>query len=723
MRRPPAPDFRRLFESVPGLYLVLTPDLAIAAASDAYLRATLTKREQIVGRDLFEVFPDNPDDPAATGTHNLRASLERVLATGAADSMALQKYDIPVPKARGGGFEERYWSPANYPVLDDAGAVAWIIHSAEDVTEFMRLKQRGGEQGQINQELRRHVERFQAEVVARAAAIQSLNRELTAANEKLTAAKVAAEAASRAKSEFLANMSHEIRTPMAAIIGHADLLMDGDRTPAERLDSVNVIRRSGEHLLSLINDILDLSKIEAGKMTVEQVECDPCRVIGEVASLMRPRAKEKGLAFDVRFEVPLPRTVRSDPTRIRQILLNLVGNAIKFTPSGSVRVVLRLDDSPGHEPVLRAEVTDTGIGMTKEQVSRLFQPFSQADGSTTRRFGGTGLGLTIGRQLARMLGGDIEVESLMGAGSRFTLLLDPGPLEGRPMMTDPAEAMRCADPAGGGAPGHPTKPESAAESERLNARVLLAEDGPENQVVIAAYLRRAGATVTIADDGREAVALARAQEFDVILMDMQMPHLDGYGAAAFLRADGMTLPIIALTAHAMSHDRDKCLYAGCTDYLAKPVNRADLIATVRRYVSSPPPGENPAAATPAGATTGATVGETLRPFAPDDPVVAEYLPKFLEQLPMRVRDLSAALAEENLEALARLSHQLKGSGGMYGFPQITRAAATAERHAKDCEPLESVRASVENLIRLLRSVEGYDAARERDAAEPRNATR
>ena len=536
-----------------------------------------------------------------------------------------------------------------------------------------------------------------------------------AAKAAAEAARAAAESANQAKSQFLANMSHEIRTPMAAMLGHADLLLDPDRPAGDRVDSINTIRRSGQHLLMVLNDILDLSKIEAGKMSVERVDCDPCRVLGEVASLMRPRARERGLAFDVRFELPLPRTIESDPTRLRQVLINLVGNAVKFTKVGGVTVVVRLDDAPGNDPLLLFEVNDTGVGMTPEQMGRIFQPFAQADGSTTRQFGGTGLGLTISRRLARLMGGEIEADSQPGFGSRFTLSIQTGPLEGRPMVTDPAEATRSGNPA-------PDAPSATAPvPEVLDGNILLAEDGRENQVVVAAYLRKAGATVVLANDGREAVEIATLQAatprpFDLILMDMQMPHLDGYGATALLRAEGIDVPIIALTAHAMTEDRDRCLFCGCTDYLAKPVNRTDLLATVARHLAA-----SRAARVSPKASAGAPVSSGLANMGPsvdDDPVIRQYLPDFIAELPGRVRELTDLLAAQDLDELGQRVHQLKGSGGLYGFPQITHAAAEAEHRIKDREPLEAVRRGVEELVRVVRSVVGYDTLREHATPAP-----
>jgi PAS domain S-box-containing protein len=398
------------------------------------------------------------------------------------------------------------------------------------------------------------------------------------AEEQLRAAMAAAEAASRAKSEFLANMSHEIRTPMTAILGYTDLLLDPGQTPEERLDAVQTIRRNGEHLLTLINDILDLSKIEAGKMTVEQIECSPLQIVSDVASLMRPRALGKNLSFQVEFIGPIPGVIRSDPPRLRQVLINLVNNAIKFTEQGGVRIVARMAtpaDAP--RPQLRFEVIDTGIGMTPEQQARLFSAFSQGDTSTTRRFGGTGLGLMISKRLARMLGGDVSVVSEYRRGSTFIVQVDTGLLEGVPLLDSPGEQ--------GGAMPDPDDTEFAAAAP-LHARILLAEDGPDNQRLISLVLRRVGAEVTLAENGRVACrealdAVEAGKPFDLILMDMQMPELDGYSATSLLRNKGYTGPIVALTAHAMEGDQQKCLSAGCNAYVTKPIHRDKLLATLR----------------------------------------------------------------------------------------------------------------------------------------------
>ncbi|MEE9294224.1 MAG: response regulator [Phycisphaerae bacterium] len=428
-------------------------------------------------------------------------------------------------------------------------------------------------------------------------------------NQKLDEAKRQAELASESKSEFLANMSHEIRTPMTAILGFAETLLERDLADSTRLGAINTIRRNGEYLLGIINDILDLSKVEAGKMKVEWIRCSPCQVVAEVASLVRVRAKAKGLPFRIEYVGSVPETIQTDPTRLRQILINLIGNAIKFTETGDVRLIIRFiparpDQSEpqaqargiSHEPLMQFDVVDTGIGMTDEQVAKLFQPFSQADTSTTRRFGGTGLGLTISKRFAELLGGDITVvDSTEGVGTCFRATVAirapsasagytaAGPLDGVKMIENPLEATFCRV-------ARDTVEEAVRidHTELRGCSLLLAEDGPDNQRLISYLLKKAGAQVAVVENGQLAVDAALAARdqgdpFDAILMDMQMPVMDGYQATALLRSKNYTGPIIALTAHAMAGDREKCLRAGCNEYEAKPIDRSRLIQTVSRF--------------------------------------------------------------------------------------------------------------------------------------------
>ncbi len=474
---------------------------------------------------------------------------------------------------------QRWIRATSIPIVDDLGRVTMVVEQLQDITE----------QKNAQLELKGTIE-----------ALESANKTLEEFNRL-------AESATRAKSEFLANMSHEIRTPMTAILGYLDLIAGG--CPAQcdfgnKLipEYVNIIKSNGEHLLRLINDVLDLSKIEAGRLVVERVACRPAELVGEVVSLMRVRAAGKGIPLLLKFDGPCPETVQTDPTRLRQILVNLIGNAIKFTETGQVRVVVRLVDGDSASPKLAVDVVDTGIGIPPEQIEQIFEPFSQGDASSARRFGGTGLGLTISRRLARLLGGDITVRSHPGQGSTFTATIDPGPLTGVAMLQRPTEAIASARL-------DRTRSGEQLPLPKLNCRVLLAEDSPDNQRLIAFLLRKAGAEVVTASNGRQAVELALASvagsaqtadesqpcqtaSFDVILMDMQMPELDGYQATTQLRAAGYTGPIIALTAYAMADDRQKSLAAGCDDYLTKPIAHHTLITTVAQWASSrqPAPG-------------------------------------------------------------------------------------------------------------------------------------
>jgi signal transduction histidine kinase/CheY-like chemotaxis protein len=430
--------------------------------------------------------------------------------------------------------------------------------------------------------------------------INELEREVARRSQDLHAAMCKAEAANRAKSEFLANMSHEIRTPMNAILGFSEQLLSPDVSQEEQHAAVETIHRNSGHLLDIINDILDLSKIEAGKLVVEMIECETRQIIGDAVEMLSERAQSKGLGLSVEYSDNVPHTITSDPKRIRQIVLNLVGNAIKFTAQGEVRVLVRCNrGSPGYRNLV-IEVIDTGIGMTSDEMSKLFQPFTQADSSTTRKFGGTGLGLTISRRLAQLLSGDLVVESVPGQGSKFTVTLDPGRTREAPDMK-PSEstcktvAAPCTNGKASPCKVHSPQTSSGtkpAQEPLPEAHVLVVDDGPDNRRLVELILKKAGVTVTTACDGSEAVKAAlesrTTKPFDMILMDMQMPVLDGYDATRQLRNEGWTGPIIAFTAHAMQGDREQCLAAGCDDYLSKPINRNLLFDMLRRFVSAQP---------------------------------------------------------------------------------------------------------------------------------------
>jgi len=390
--------------------------------------------------------------------------------------------------------------------------------------------------------------------------------------------------AGRAKDDFLANMSHEIRTPMTAITGFAETLLDPNLDEKSRNTAVETIRRNSAHLLRLVNDILDISKIEAGKLDIELIECSMVAVVEEIKSLIGARAAAKGLDFTAAYKNAVPETAATDPTRLRQILINLIGNAVKFTDKGSIQLAIEYvtgQDSNASSPLMRFSVSDTGIGMTAEQIKGVFRPFTQADETMSRRFGGTGLGLVISRHLARMLGGDITFTSELGLGSVFTATI----------AVHTAENVRMIRPGGieeGKLDAYQSKP-TLENDIRLECRILLVEDGPDNQKLITFVLKKAGAEVEVVENGQLALDRLAAEgerPFDVVLMDMQMPVMDGYTAVRRLRSDGFHRPIIALTAHAMTTDREKCMSAGCDDYMTKPIDHLSLCRMIESHLKS-----------------------------------------------------------------------------------------------------------------------------------------
>ncbi len=679
----PAPDFQTLFQSVPGLYLVLTPELKIVAVSDAYLHATMTKREEILGRGLFEVFPDNPDDPSATGVSNLRISLERVLREKVPDTMALQKYDIRKPESEGGEFEERYWSPVNSPVFGPDREITYIIHRVEDVTEFVWLKQQGAKQQKLTEDLRTHAEQMETEVYLRAREVQEANVHLKTANEELAkriseskkareeldsyfklsvdllciagsdgyfkrlnpawekvlgysleellavpflnfihpddreataqevesqrkgqgaisfqnryrckdgsyrwfewnatpvieggfiyamardvtdlkqtqkalvSAKEEAERSNKFKDQFLSTMSHELRTPLNAVLGFSDLLTEERYGPLNDRQRryVTHIHTGGKHLLRLINDILDLSKIEAGRLQLAIENVTVGASFSEALDTLRPLADKKNHAMT--HEASPDLSVRADATRFRQVLMNLLGNAIKFTPEGG-KIELR---ARRVGDVVRVEVRDSGPGIPAEEQKRIFEAFYRLrhSGNTTE---GTGLGLAITQRLVELHGGQLGLESELGSGSCFHFTL--------PVV--PAVEVREGKKVG------------LRDLAVGPARILVLEDDPIAAHLLESHLASAGYDVFLCSEPGRAVEMAAELQPHAITLDIIMRPINGWELLANLKTDPRTERIPVVVVSIVDQPTTGALL-GADEYIVKPVEKVTLVAAVER---------------------------------------------------------------------------------------------------------------------------------------------
>jgi signal transduction histidine kinase/CheY-like chemotaxis protein/HPt (histidine-containing phosphotransfer) domain-containing protein len=526
--------------------------------------------------------------------------------------------------------------------------------------------------------------------------LENANQKLKEMHNEISHASGEATLSDLAKNQFLASMSHEIRTPLNAIIGLSEVLAEEILTE-EQSSHIGIIRESAQNMLVLINDILDFSKIEAGKFDIEVAECSLEHLLAVVESLMRPQAIQKGLDFGIFQRGELPTRIKTDNLRLRQCLINLINNAIDFTDSGHVHVNIQLE-TINDQPHIRFDIEDTGIGISDEDQKKIFEQFSQVNTLPRRRRRGAGLGLTITKKLVNLLGGDVTVTSKVGTGSTFSLTIPAGvDVQAQPSFssTDQLSKLR--------------RERHAPEQKQFSGRVLVAEDTPTNQTLIRLLLEKLGLDVTITQDGKETVEAALSQDFDMVLMDIQMPVMSGFDATKKLRKEGYTKPIVAVTAHAMKGDKEKCLAAGCNDYLPKPINRKELAEIVERHLPQKTESlsekvdsvtaevkELAQMCEAAGDTSAKSAGangtlpadnlidwDSVMSICNDEAVIKQVVEMFLKDSPKCLNSLAEAIKSANPKHIKMYAHSMKGASLQIGAKKLGNIALKLEHAGRD----------------------------------------
>ena len=535
--------------------------------------------------------------------------------------------------------------------------------------------------------------------------------------------------ANAAKNEILANISHEMRTPLNGILGLVDLFARDTLTEDQR-HRISVIRDCGRDLLSLVNDILDSSQIEAGKLSVRMGDCSLAQMLNFTESMMRIAAATKGIEFEINEREGLPATIRTDKKRVQQCLLNLAGNAIKFTSQGHVHIIVSLDEIAG-KPAIRFDVEDTGIGIPADRQQAIFEPFTQADGDTTGKFGGTGLGLTITRQLVELVHGELMLTSEVGKGSVFSMVIPAGLDVSQQPLLDRHHL-----------PSEPEQAFAASDTVTFSGNVLVAEDVETNQIVIQSMLDQLGLEVTLVQDGKQVVQQVREDSFDLILMDINMPGLDGLAATRLLRKENVGVPIIALTAFALEGDEQRCLEAGCDGHLCKPIERSKMFELVSKYLPARSDVTADAAPSidakipepdPVGDNTSSSVMEqesdarvinwqSLIDRLRDEELIRDVLPVYLKDNEEHFRELTEALQSQDLASVASRAHAIGGAGRNLGALALTDIAHLMEIAGRKNEIEEtkrlfpSFKREIEKVFAFMSQPDWMDIAKQQQMA-------